>query len=432
MISTAPSRDSLAIIMLRSELALPRGGHQRLRPLHAAEWGRVVAHLKQSGLKRPGVLLGKSSHEVQAALEIEPSLADHLAALLDRAGQLAIEIDRLAAQGIWISTRFEETYPTRLAQRLRGRTPAVLFGAGPWRVLNQEGVAVVGSRDLDEAGGAFARELGRLCAAAGVTVISGAARGADREAMTAALSSSGCAVGVLADSLETGIRDRSIGQAIRDDVLTLITPHHPSTRFNVGLAMARNKLVYCLSEAAVVVASKPEQGGTWTGAVENLRERWVPLFVRSGTNAPSGNHELIARGGIPLTAEALPTAGTLLADLLRSATASLDESQAIGSEVASASTHNNGAMEAANEQGRAALLGPPPGDLFEIVWPHLASYITEPRSERDIAKRFRLETSQARSWLARAVSDGKATRIQRPTRYQAIGFPGAAGQGILL
>ena len=31
----------------------------------------------------------------------------------------------------------------------------------------------------------------------------------------------------------------------------------------------------------------PAEGGTWAGAVENLRHNWTPLFVRDGDNVPA-------------------------------------------------------------------------------------------------------------------------------------------------
>jgi predicted Rossmann fold nucleotide-binding protein DprA/Smf involved in DNA uptake len=63
--------------------------------------------------------------------------------------------------------------------------------------------------------------------------------------------------------------------------------------FNVGHAMQRNKLIYALADAALVVTSDFEKGGTWAGAIEQLEKlRFVPVFVRNGANAGKGNSAL--------------------------------------------------------------------------------------------------------------------------------------------
>jgi predicted Rossmann fold nucleotide-binding protein DprA/Smf involved in DNA uptake len=75
--------------------------------------------------------------------------------------------------------------------------------------------------------------------------------------------------------------------------------------------MARNKLIYALSDVAVVVASAPGSGGTWTGAVEALEAGWVPVFVRRSDPMPDGNRQLIERGALPLDEPVLPDLSAL-------------------------------------------------------------------------------------------------------------------------
>jgi len=103
----------------------------------------------------------------------------------------------------------DELYPARLLETLKHQAPTVLFGAGDIRLLQRAGVAVVGSRNIDEAGAAFAREVGAKSVASKLTVVSGGARGTDRIAMQAALESGGLAFGVLADSVERAARRRT-------------------------------------------------------------------------------------------------------------------------------------------------------------------------------------------------------------------------------
>jgi predicted Rossmann fold nucleotide-binding protein DprA/Smf involved in DNA uptake len=187
-----------------------------------------------------------------------------------------------------------------LRGRLKATAPPVLFGAGNPSALVKRSVAVVGSRDADEASIDFATALGRACARSGLAVVSGGARGIDSAAMLSAADAGGIAIGVLAEALERVVRRPDLRTHLVDGELTLIAAQHPAAGFSVGGAMGRNRLIYCLAEAAIVVASG-EKGGTRAGALENLKAGWVPLFVRREPEAPSGNGELLAAGGLPIT-----------------------------------------------------------------------------------------------------------------------------------
>jgi DNA processing protein len=166
--------------------------------------------------------------------------------------------------------------------------------------LSKGGVAVIGSRNIDEAGAAFAREVGRRAAAARLPVVSGGARGTDRLAMEGALEAGGVALGVLADSLERTVRQPDLRQLLLDSQLVLLTPYAPAAGFSVGAAMGRNKVIYGLADYAVVVSSDYQTGGTWAGATEALKGGWCPVFAREGPNVPKGNQELLKQGAAPL------------------------------------------------------------------------------------------------------------------------------------
>ena len=303
MSSASVSADSQVILLLCTALALPRRDSE-LEPLSRSEWNDVARAIDASALKRPAALLNAAG-SLARDLDITPELTERIAALLARGGQLSIELERLGALGIWILTRADSKYPSRLKDRLKGLAPPVLFGAGSQERLNDRGIAIVGSRDVDAAGGAFASELGRLCARSGVTVFSGGARGVDRLAADGALEQGGRAVAVLADSLQDSLRRKELRNAVLSGGLTLVTPSAPSARFSAAAAVGRNKLIYALSSAAVVVSSALDSGGTWSGAIENLRAGWVPLFVRDGDDVPDGNRELIKRGGRAVTIDAV-------------------------------------------------------------------------------------------------------------------------------
>jgi DNA processing protein len=50
------------------------------------------------------------------------------------------------------------------------------------------------------------------------------------------------------------------------------------------------------SSYAIVVASDAETGGTWAGAMETLKNRWIPVFVLEHEQMPEGNKLLLQKG----------------------------------------------------------------------------------------------------------------------------------------
>jgi predicted Rossmann fold nucleotide-binding protein DprA/Smf involved in DNA uptake len=244
-------------------------------------------------------LLGVSANDLQTRLDLPQEDADRLAALLDRGGSLAMELERLESLGIWVLTRADDAYPVRYRERLKHNAPAVLFGCGPMALLGKKGLAVVGSRDAGEVAQQAAVFAGKACAACELVIYSGGARGVDGLAMTAAWENGGRAVGILADSLEKAIRAPQARDALEDGHLALVTPYTPKAGFNVGMAMGRNKLIYTLADYALVVSSDADKGGTWGGATEAMKAAWVPVFVCDGMGLPEGNRKLIQRGATP-------------------------------------------------------------------------------------------------------------------------------------
>lgn len=307
------SEDSLVIALLCSHLALNDRNADRLKPLTLSEWNPLSLRLAESSFARPQALLGRTSEALQDELALDARTADRLERLLERAGQATLELERFANRGIWMATRIDKRYPRRWKERLGSQAPPVLFGAGPIELCDAIGLAVVGSRDVDEDGTECAAELGRRAASAGVTIVSGGARGVDRAGMSGALESDGRAVGVVSDSLDRLARSADSRRFILHGRLTLVSPFHPLAGFQVGNAMARNKLIYGLADAAVVISTSAASGGTWHGAIEQLKAGWIPVFVRTGDGAPAGNLALIDEGAIPL--ESLPRHDDLLSSL---------------------------------------------------------------------------------------------------------------------
>ena len=300
------SDDGQAVLALCSAFALPQGaGEQACEPFKLSEWNQLARQIQDSPFQTPAGLQGQASEGLAKGLSVPMDQAERIARLLDRAGRLALELEALFAKGMWAVTRVDEQYPLRLRKSLKHQAPTVLFGAGESRLAQRGGVAIIGSRNIDEAGVAFAQAVGQKAAAAKLPVVSGGARGSDRLAMGGALEAGGVSVGVLADSLERTVRQPDLRQLLLDGQLALLTPYAPTAGFSVGAAMGRNKIIYGLAEFGVVVSSDLQTGGTWAGAVEALKAGWCPVFVRDAADAPQGNRELLKLGAASLPAQEL-------------------------------------------------------------------------------------------------------------------------------
>jgi len=298
------SDDGQALLALCSPFALTDdrldGG-----PFTLAEWNKIEKQVEQSSYKRPAELQGRTAYQIAKTLSISRGDADRMTRLLERSGRMALELENIFSRGMWVVTRMDELYPTKLRDTLKHQAPTVLFGAGEIQLLGRGGVAVIGSRNIDEAGTLFAREAGRKIAESGLPVISGGARGTDRLAMEGALQSEGFAIGALADSLEATIRKPDVRDFVINGRLALLTPYSPTAGFSVGAAMGRNKVIYGLADFAIVVSSDYQTGGTWAGASEALKTNWCPVFVRESADAPKGNRELVKLGAVGLPQEEL-------------------------------------------------------------------------------------------------------------------------------
>ena len=303
-----PSPNTRAILLLTAPLIAGRGKHKSsVKPLGAGEYRRLARRLREvqrqpSDLLEPGA--GEIVNDCRTGLDPE-----RIQRLLGRGFLLAQAVERWRTRAIWVLSRADAGYPRRLKQRLGEDAPPVLYGCGDAGILGAGGLAVVGSRNVHEALIEYTENVGRLAASAGRGLVSGGARGVDRAAMHGALNSGGRVVGVLADGLEKAAMLREHRATLMDGRLVLACPYDPAARFQVGHAMQRNKLIYALSDAALVVNSDYGKGGTWTGATEQLDKlKLAPVYVRANGEMGRGLEALRERGARPWPAPETPEA----------------------------------------------------------------------------------------------------------------------------
>lgn len=401
--------NALVMIMLCSHIGAKQG---EFKPFTALQWSDLAVKIANSSLKEPTALLNLSDMEIRNYLQIDDMEAKRIKKLLSRGASLAFKLEELERQGINIVTRSDREYPLRLKNVLKKYAPAILYYSGDISMLNYKGIAIIGSRNIDEAGEQFAVELAKKATEEGLIVISGGARGIDSISENAAIGNSGMTVSVIADSLVSRIRKKEIRDSIIQGKRLLLTASNPDAPFSVAGAMNRNKYVYALSNSAFVVASDCNKGGTWAGATENIRNGWVKTFVYN-TNSYAGNQELIKMGASPIDV----LKGYSITDIIEGRARNLEQISLFGK---TNIVELKSTAAVSEEFGSFSFRNDVKTDVYELVISALLDCVKEPKSLDELAIMLNINKSQVLSWVNRALEESQIEKLNKPVRYRRI------------
>jgi DNA processing protein len=117
--------------------------------LSPGEYKRLARYLREIQRQPADLLAPEAADLLRACQPVIDEAA--LQRLLARGFLLSQVIERWQARAIWVVSRADADYPRRLKARLREDAPAVLYGCGDIGLLETGGLAVVGSRHVDEA-----------------------------------------------------------------------------------------------------------------------------------------------------------------------------------------------------------------------------------------------------------------------------------------
>jgi DNA processing protein len=216
---------------------------------------------------------------------------------LDIGRKLVEEADRLGA-GILIPA--DQAYP-ELLQHIPD-PPPILFTLGKQDLLQRPAVAIVGSRDHSAYGAVVCRSISGIVAGAGVTVVSGMARGLDAVAQTAALDAGGATIGVLGNGLGViyPAANRTLYERVSKGGL-LITEFPPGERPMVGSFPRRNRLISGLARVTLVMEAAVGSGALITASTALEQGREVMAVPGNVTSVVSiGTNRLIRDGAAPV------------------------------------------------------------------------------------------------------------------------------------
>lgn len=419
---TTPTQDTQAVLLLCAKLGQGEADNAA-KPLTTRQYSALEKWLQERTL-RPCDLLQANGRAQLGELQLHEVASDQIELLLDRGAALGLLVDRWTNSGIWMVSRGDEQYPVRYQTYLQHRAPPIIYGVGEQSCLQRGGLAIIGSRHASEEDTGFAQRIGADCAVQKIPVISGAAKGIDSEAMMAAINRRGTAIGVLADGLGRAAVAPPHHEAILDDRLTLISPYEPESRWFPFTAMERNKLIYALADAALVVASSDEQGGTWAGAVEALKQRQIPIYVKASGEIPVGNRKLIQSGAHEFPQEPWSNLRQLFKNPSSPNTLSFDDKSqthsVTGTGVSVSDLPAPVAVKSAQTPVALGMSGIQEGnrtDTEDAILGAILELLAEPMNERSIAKKLNVPLSRARAGLKRAIQEGRVHKTKTPVQY---------------
>lgn len=207
----------------------------------------------------------------------------------------------LLSQGFEVIPINSPEYSKTLKKNLKvSYSPPVLYVKGNNQIMQKNSIAIVGSRKANDVSLAFTDNVAKLTSEQYKVVVSGFAKGVDKQALESALIYKSQSIIVLPQGVLTfksGIK-KYYKKIIEGDVLVVST-FHPKAPWSVGLAMARNPVIYGFAKE-IFVAQSDSKGGTYSGVIDGLK-KGRKIFVRyPDENEKNANLELISKGGIPV------------------------------------------------------------------------------------------------------------------------------------
>ena len=266
-------------------------GDPSRKPLTIPQFRELTRRMRQ--VEKP-LRDGELTEDDLLRIGLDMPFANRILQLLSQQEELNWYLEKGKRQDCYPLTRNNIAYPAILHKRLQMEAPGVLWTKGDRELLRLPAVALVGSRDLQEINREFAREVGIQAAKQGYVLVSGNARGADKTAQDACLEAGGKVIVVVADALEK--------QPLKNNVL-YISEESFDLAFSASRALQRNRVIHSLGLLAFVAQCALDQGGTWDGTTQNLRNNWS-LVACFDDESPAAN-ELVQMGAIRIRKDAL-------------------------------------------------------------------------------------------------------------------------------
>ncbi|TVQ39982.1 MAG: DNA-protecting protein DprA [Spirochaetaceae bacterium] len=197
------------------------------------------------------------------------------------------DVRYLEREAVSVRLMGDAGYPAQLAEIYD--PPFLLYVRGAMPAWDAPLVAIVGTRSPDERALLATRRLAHSCAAAGITVVSGLARGIDAAAHAGVVAADGVTLGVLGSGIDViyPTSHKPLVAAMLRCGGAMISEYPPRTAPTRYHFPERNRIISGLCRA-VVVAQAPQRSGALITA-EYALEQGRDLFVlREGLDGEQG------------------------------------------------------------------------------------------------------------------------------------------------
>lgn len=271
---------------------------ERLSLLRLSLVAGIGPRMTQNLLSRfetAAAVFAASGNELREVEGIGPKLAASLLAAA-HSGAAEAELDRCRERGIKLIFRGDADYPAGL-----GKTydpPCVLYCEGTIEPRDTLAIGIVGSRRCTHYGQQQAERLASGLARAGITIISGLARGIDGAAHRGAMTAGGRTFAVLGTGLANIYPPEHVELSQRIAKQGALLSESALDQAPVpGLFPQRNRVISGLSLGVIVVEAARNSGALHTArhALEQGREVFA-VPGRIDSLASDGCHDLIRDG----------------------------------------------------------------------------------------------------------------------------------------
>jgi len=213
--------------------------------------------------------------------------------------------ENLQNSGIEVIPVISSEYSKTLKENLKKSAPPILYIKGNKQIMQEKSIAIVGSRDASEVALNFTDNIAQRASKEWKVVVSGFAKGVDKQALDSTVACKGQSIIVLPQGImtfESGFK-AYYRQIIDGDVLVLST-FHPKAGWGKELAMARNPIIYGLVKEIYVAESKPSKnrqgketkGGTYAGVIEGLKKGRT-IYVRKPDASEKNDNDFFIQNG---------------------------------------------------------------------------------------------------------------------------------------
>ena len=211
-----------------------------------------------------------------------------------------VQLERADEYGVKIISIWDDEFPP-LLKRIYD-PPAVIFLKGELQEEDADTVAIVGTRTPTSYGKQVAEELSRELAGAGITIVSGFAKGIDTIAHLAALEAGGRTIAVLGNGLDVvyPAENRSY-LPLFDENAVFISEFPFGTKPDAPNFPQRNRIISGLSHGVIIVEAGSSSGAVLTAldSVDQNREVFA-VPGRLTDSKSEGCLRLIRNGAIPV------------------------------------------------------------------------------------------------------------------------------------